>query len=261
MKYLELFESNVKGLKKGSNSEVVGLCPFHNDRNRSWSGNIETGLWFCYAGCGGGNAYQFAERMGIDPKPYITTNKISNTKHYQLPKSKNKPITKVDLMEEAYKYHKYLIEHWDELPIPKSWSKRLIIELNIGWDYRSKSFTYPHFDTEGKIIGIHWHRGRSIGDGSCKWYPLHFISRYDYNKPLILDEGEKDCISMRSLGHQVITATLGASNIPKDLSPLKLFKEIIILYDNDDAGIKGSLKLAGRIKSTYPDKIVRVAKW
>ncbi len=164
-------------------------------------------------------------------------------------------------MDEAYKYHKYLIEHYSELPIPKSWSKKLIIELSVGWDYRSKSFTYPHYSAEGKIIGIHWHRDRSIGDGRCKWYPLHFIPRYDNNKPLIICEGEKDCLSLLSLGYQVITATLGANNIPKDLLPLKPFKEIIVLYDNDDVGIKGSLKLAGRIKSTYPDKIVRVAKW
>lgn len=261
MKYLELFESNVKGLKKGSNSEVVGLCPFHNDRNRSWSGNIETGLWFCHAGCGGGNAYQFAERIGIDPKPYITVNNISKKKSRQEWKTQDKPISLADLAKKAHIYHKYLIEHYEELPIPKVWTKKLVRELNIGWDYRSKSFTFPHYSAEGKIINIHWHRGKSSGDGSCKWYPLHFIARYDNKKRLLIDEGEKDCLSLLSLGHQVVTATLGASNIPKDLSPLKPFKEIIVLYDNDKAGIDGSRQLADHLKTCFNKTEIRIGKW
>lgn len=260
MNYKELFETYVKGLKERSNGQVVGYCPFHNDRKRSWSGNIETGLWFCHAGCESGNAYQFAKRIGIDPRPFITNNR-SHRKNNQLQKSKEKSIAKVDLTDEAYKYHKYLIEHYSELPILKSWSKRLIIELNIGWDYRSKSFTFPHYNTEGKIIGIHWHRGKSSGAGSCKWYPLHFISRYDNNKRLLIDEGEKDCLSLLSLGHQVITATLGASNIPKDLSPLKPFKEIIVLYDNDKAGKDGSQLLANQLKICNNKNEIRIGKW
>ena len=80
MNYLELFESNVKGLKKSAKGQVIGHCPFHDDRNRSWSGNIETGLSICHAGCGSWNAYQFAEKLGIDPKPYITVNNISKKK-------------------------------------------------------------------------------------------------------------------------------------------------------------------------------------
>ncbi len=261
MNYIELFESNVKGLQERSNGQVIGHCPFHDDRNISWSGNIETGLWFCHAGCGSGNAYQFAERLGIDSKTYITVNNISKKKSRQERKTQDKPISIVDLTKKAHIYHKYLIEHYSELPIPKSWSKGLIIELNIGWDYRSKSFTFPLYNAEGEIIGIHWHRGKSSGDGSCKWYPLHFISRYDNNKPLILDEGEKDCISMLSLGHQVITATLGANNIPKDLSHLKPFKEIIILYDNGKAGIDGSQKLANHLKTCFSKTKIRIGKW
>ncbi len=164
-------------------------------------------------------------------------------------------------MEEACKYHKYLIEHWDELPIPNSWSKRLIIELNIGWDYRCKSFTYPHYDADGKIINIHWHRGKSLGDGKCKWYPLHFIPRFDNNKPLIICEGEKDFLSLRSLNYQVTTATLGAGNIPKDSLCLKAFKEIIILYDNDDAGKNGSQSLANHLKTCINKTKISIGKW
>jgi len=58
--YQTLFNTNVQKVKAGTNGQFTGLCPFHNDKNRSLSWN-ESGLWNCFAGCGSGNAYQFAE--------------------------------------------------------------------------------------------------------------------------------------------------------------------------------------------------------
>ena len=72
-----------------------------------------------------------------------------------------------DYWDVAYKYHKELLNYkpMDELPIPSSWSWGLIDKLFIGWDKRLKCFTFPHFDSEGKIINVHWHKGKSMGDG------------------------------------------------------------------------------------------------
>ncbi|MFC1565600.1 toprim domain-containing protein [Candidatus Neomarinimicrobiota bacterium] len=162
---------------------------------------------------------------------------------------------------EAERYHQYLLNNYSHLPIPELWSKKVIIELDIGWCYKKKCFTFPHYDKDGLIINVHFHKGFSIGDGSCKWYPVHFVARYDTSKPLFITEGEKDCVSYLSKNKQALCSTLGALNIPQDLSPLEPFKEIIILYDNDEAGINGALKLAESIKSTYPNKIVKVVKW
>jgi len=36
-----------------------GLCPFHDDRNASFSVNIEKNYWKCFAGCGGGSIIDF----------------------------------------------------------------------------------------------------------------------------------------------------------------------------------------------------------
>jgi len=48
-------------------SQMDAQCPFHEDRRASFSANVETGLWKCHAGCGDGNARQFAERLGVEP--------------------------------------------------------------------------------------------------------------------------------------------------------------------------------------------------
>lgn len=62
--YADLFSRHVKGMKAQANWQLMGLCPFHEDRNPSLSINPESGLWRCF-GCGeSGNAKQFAEKVG-----------------------------------------------------------------------------------------------------------------------------------------------------------------------------------------------------
>lgn len=36
-----------------------GLCPFHDDRHKSFSVNAEGNYWHCFAGCGGGSVIDF----------------------------------------------------------------------------------------------------------------------------------------------------------------------------------------------------------
>jgi len=67
--YGDLFASHVNRFVRNANSdEATGLCPFHDDRHSSFSVNLRTGLWMCYAtGCGAkGNIKQFCERLKID---------------------------------------------------------------------------------------------------------------------------------------------------------------------------------------------------
>jgi len=59
-----LFIDNVEGLRKTNFPQAKGMCPFHSDNTPSFSVNMETGLWKCFAGCGQGNAKEFERRMG-----------------------------------------------------------------------------------------------------------------------------------------------------------------------------------------------------
>jgi hypothetical protein len=52
-----------------SGKNLTGLCPFHNDRNNSFSVDLETGQWKCHAEDRGGNFVTFyAELNGLDTK-------------------------------------------------------------------------------------------------------------------------------------------------------------------------------------------------
>lgn len=46
-----------------SEDEISAPCPLHAERSPSFSINTTTGLWICYAQCGGGNISQLAEKI------------------------------------------------------------------------------------------------------------------------------------------------------------------------------------------------------
>ena len=76
---VSLYQSYVSGLEGiGSHGEHSGHCPFHDDANPSFSVDLGSGLWTCHAGCGSGDAANFAERVGLDPKPFYLNRNRSN---------------------------------------------------------------------------------------------------------------------------------------------------------------------------------------
>ncbi len=53
------FTTELRLKKHARNEEVTVSCPFHDDHSPSFSVNLDTGLWVCHAGCGGGNVIDF----------------------------------------------------------------------------------------------------------------------------------------------------------------------------------------------------------
>ena len=54
---------------KITGDQLIGLCPFHDDKNNSFSVNLKTGQWHCFSEDRGGNFLDFyAEINGIGTK-------------------------------------------------------------------------------------------------------------------------------------------------------------------------------------------------
>lgn len=52
---------------KITGDQLIGLCPFHDDSNNSFSVNLKTGQWHCFAEDRGGNFLDFyAELNGYE---------------------------------------------------------------------------------------------------------------------------------------------------------------------------------------------------
>ena len=105
------------------------------------------------------------------------------------------------------------------------------IELKVMDD--DGNWIFGYYDSNNELIGIKVHKKRQYGDGSSKWFIANNIAKYDRTKDLYICEGEKDVLSLLTIGKQAISGTTGAKSIPKDLKWLSEWdNDIYICYDN-----------------------------
>ena len=270
----DVFSYHIKNIKKIGVNQYTGQCPFHQDGTNSISFNTEKQVFKCFAGCNDGDLADFVGLIGDDPKPYYKKNQ---GKDELLQMFKPKPIKKLEVKPRAVldaknnklvtKYHKFLINNWKKLDIPEAWNQEAIKRTETGYDNKEKRFTFVHTNELGLPVNLRYHKSDKLppqsikGHGATTLYPLHILDEYDTNKKLVLCEGEKDVISLISSGIQAVTITNGANAIPDDINPLLKFKAITICYDNDDAGINGSQKVAKILHGADEDIELKILAW
>ncbi len=127
-------------------------------------------------------------------------------------------------------------------------------EKNGMYDKFWNRVIFPIMDVNSRVIGF---GGRVMGDGKPKYlnspetpifdkgrnlYGLH-AARSSRRNFLILCEGYMDVISMHQAGFTNAVASLGTALTSGHASLLKRFtKEVLLLYDSDDAGIRAALR-------------------
>ena len=226
------------------------LCPFHDDTNPSCDVNKAKGVYVCRA-CGkSGSLYDLAKEYNYS-KPHLYIPNGNGVEYRPVLRTEPKPPVTSEMIETVRHSQKYLNEHLDL--IPPNWNKDVVQELGIG--RHQHQWLYPYID-DSELIGYKLGKitQEPKGNIKCRVFPSRkYISKYDYNKPLYIYEGEGDCITGISLGTQGISFTSGAGAIPRDKDgkyDLKWFLKwriIVICYDNDIAGRNGAIKLKNKI--------------
>ena len=260
--YDELYSGLPKTKRTGHN-QYVALCPFHTETEPSFSFNTDKGLFYCHSCDKQGNAYEYAKSMGYpNPHKYIEDNGTNGVRKDKYPTDLVVPLQspqKDDLNKLMKEFKSNLMSNIDKWP-DDVWDNKFIDMYGVGLNKENK-FTYGYYNND-ELIGIKVHKSRTYGDGGLKWYVANNIASFDRNKDLYICEGEKDVLSLLSLGYQAVSGTAGAKSIPKDLDWLRDWKnDIYICYDNDEAGAKGSKKLANEIIKQHPHLIITIIDW
>lgn len=243
--YLEFFSQYLDGIKQSYGDEYIAKCPFHEDSKPSFGFNIEKGAWICRTGCGQGGIRDFKDKMGIvDQKTYNTPKAF-------------KPLDEFKLVSESwatlmYAYQDYfLTKFMDGAEKKYGWKKDVVMSCLVGYDMKKQCLVFGIHDIKGRLVNIKWHKKHGIkGHNSNTIYPMYSFANYDLRKPLYIVEGEKDVITSLSQGEQTICLTAGCMSTvpPQYLEVLRKFEEINIMYDNDEAGVNGSMKLLEQLK-------------
>ncbi len=244
MDYLTLFKKHVPNLDKGSGHQWRGNCPIKPEKtpkNKSFSVDMDTGKYYCHS-CGAkGNAITFAIHFGESTYAYHNNTNLSGYQKLEI--------------DNMFTYHKQLLDNLKDAP--RSWNVKYIKLLKAGWNIDKENFVFPIFDHKNEIINVKQHHGSQFNGAKATLYPLQLLNQYD-DTYIIIDEGEKDVISLLSNGLQSVTSTGGAKGIPKDISALMRFKYIYICLDNDNSGDAGIDLWIKRLKELDPKSYVRV---
>lgn len=198
------YESELPLLSRGR--EASALCPFHNDRHPSFSVNLETGLWCCHAGCGGGNAFDFVmKRYGMTFLEAL------------------QELARKAGMEEETARRVIRSYRWTDAEGHEAWKHR--------WD-KGEKFSWSQ-DKDAK----------QCGQGHCRPTLYNLESLHDASE-IIIVEGERDVETVNrllidcGLTHMRATCTPnGAQSVrPKYLAALHGKAKVWVSGDNDAAG-------------------------
>lgn len=219
------------------NKEQVRVaCPFHKDDNPSASINTDNSLFYCPV-CGEGyNEIGFVAKL--NNISFVEASKV-------ISKLDNTTNSDWGIVEKA--------ELWGDaefINVVRNYvSDDLISKLDLGMTtYKDSKFLGIPIYYNGVIMDVKSYN--ILGDKnfpkmiSQKGSENGYIFPYDLwkkdNRKTYILEGEKDAMVAREFGLNGITITGGATAKPNNMV-ISAFKdkEVVIMYDNDDAGREG----------------------
>lgn len=233
------------GVSFGRSTNYNTFCPFHEtheSQSKSCSVSID-GLFNC-KGCGAkGDAFDFYARVNsITRKEAIT---LTQANHQKGPSKTKKPVSSVRLLrdEMVTQSIERLTTRRDfqaYLQNERGLTSETLATYRIGCD--EMRITIPIFNEEQALINIRRYSPTKApkmlsfaeGFGSIQLFPLaHFLAE-DASKPIILCEGEWDCILLRQLGYNAVTCTGGVTSWNFSFNQYFRDKQVYIIYDVND---------------------------
>ncbi len=158
---------------------------------------------------------------------------VKTKKQYKYPHDENGDITQV-------------LSYWNKRGI----SKETLEYLDVRSDGKGNT-VFKYYDTNDVLTLVKYRPAKSVNRGESKnWCqkdsdtaPILFnMNRINVNQPLLIIEGEGDCMSAIEAGYfNTVSVPLGAGNfhwIEENWEWLEQFDSIIIASDNDEAGLK-----------------------
>lgn len=240
----DFFAAHVQDVRNGSDGQRSGKCPFHEDRQASFSFNVEKGVWKCHAGCGEGGLKEFGRKLSL-PESSVPSLDV-----------------RFNLSPNGTKVEPDIVKPPSDAPPPSMQHSRLGA-VSSSWCYRDADreplFYVARYDVEGgkQIIPWSWDGSRWIAKAWPTPRPLYGLDRLsrEPGKPVLVVEGEKACEAARTFvnGYAVVTWPGGAKALSKiDLSPLH-GRKLLLWPDADEPGKAAMLQIGSTLVGYCPE--------
>lgn len=242
-------------------------CPFHQEDHASFIYNKKAFNFRCFGSCG--RSYDILDVFMYKGATYPEACKklfelaempysfgelgVKTKRHYRYPHEV--PCTDKSKVYAYFEQRKISRETLDALDV------RQDSEGNAVFNY---------YDTNDVLTMVKYKPSHKVQHGQAKCWcqqnsdtaPLLFnMNRINVNSPLLICEGEPDCLSAIEAGFKnAVSVPLGSSNlhwIDENLEWLDQFESIIICADNDDAGVKMQKECVPRLGS-WRTKVVDI---
>ena len=216
-----------------SGDKLRGLCPFHDDQSSSFSANLKTGQWTCFAEGEKGNYLKFYAKLHNLTDTTAAYKEILRQHHIDPPKrERRRKLTQYTIKQYAFEKH-----------LPEEWLTERC-GLSDGSDYNRsthESTAYlkiPYWDESGQLATyrkrfaykeFRWKKG-----SSTILYGLWRLPEFKEKQTVILVEGESDTQTLWYIGLPAL-GVAGAQNFKPEQAPI-LSGMTLYLHKEPDGG-------------------------
>lgn len=247
----------------GRGAERTALCPFHHNTDTPALGiNVDDGLFICRnPECGARGDFldfyqkirsmefrdavaELARRLGIDVDPAP---------------SPDRHVIDEAIVESA---HERLLATPSALTFLQE-RRGLSVESIQRWQlgHDGQRYYIPIRDEAGRCVNIRRYKPGAAGAnkmiswrtgfGEARLWPYDSLAdARRLGEPVLLTEGEMDCMLACQLGFRAITTTGGAGTWREEWVPLFRGLDVLLCYDADDAGRRGASSIAVHLHGT-----------
>ena len=242
------------------NSYTTVKCVFHDDVVASSALKFDSG----YFNCLNESCYESKGEVfdGLIEKELIERyfSSYFNIEKKDLPKIITYLKTNGNRIHEAYQLHLNLLDNPKKMEILKLMgiSKEVIIETMLGFVPNGSDFCIPIIQNN-VLLGYRYYNKNPLPGIAKVWsstntpngliLPIESTLKREF---VLICAGEKDMLIARSQGFDAITLNGGEASLPKiKLWEIDKFKnkEFWIVYDNDEQGKLGAIKLGNFLVS------------
>jgi DNA primase len=259
--------------------KLNALCPLHDDHHPSFSLNLETGMWVCRSGCGGGWIDTLLLRLGYAKtaiesllKGEIRPQRPSKIREHVL-KQRRMAAEVGELPEET------VLSFFRNCPVTlleQGWPEAQLAKFDVGYDKGVGRITYPIRNWNGGLAAI---SGRTIYEGVEPKYriyeekdlyelapqgyiPPRYRLLYNVDRVVVgahvgdrvtIHEGFKEVIRM-DMANIPSLGLAGASFSAEQVRLLNRLVyatgcKLVVMLDNDKAGKHFAVKLCNQLSA------------